>query len=422
MIELIKYTIGLSVCFDIKPKRFWIGMIGAFIFLIFTLSVSNDAVFAHAIMLILVLITLFLSVSGLWYQRIAYLIVLLFLITSIDSLCNIPSFIYQKYDLSEWMISYVGYLVSSSLCLLILMIVHQMRKYERVRTFFSKGILIYSIIGIMGISVLLNIAALNSMLPSIQNSRFYVFCKIIITIAYGGVAFLGWLMVYIKKINEKVSMNLETERRMKAIQTEYYQVLLEKEEETRKFRHDMNNHLNCLSVLLEKGSLEEVCSYITDMRGEMRTIQQKCYQTGNDIIDAILNYHLLEVKELVDVQVTGHCPAQIAVNDMELCTIVANLVQNAVEAIKRSDNIQRYIHIKIISGSNYVNFQIANNMDDVLVVSKKHLPVTRKEDKRNHGLGLKNVRNTVEKNSGIFELKNEQDRFEVRIILPLCAK
>lgn len=419
LVEFIKYSIGLSLCFNLKLKRIWIGMVGLPIFLLFVSYFKNTVAIAHLIMFLVIIAVLFASISAKWYQRIAYIIALLFLITSIDSLCDIPSFFLQKLHLAEIMIEYMNYLFSSFLCLLILLLVHQLRRFRQVREFLSKGMVIYSIIGIMGISVLLNIAAFNSLLSEIKNTRFYIFCRIIIALAYGAVALLGWVMIYIKKMNEKVRMNLETERRMNNIQTEYYKVLLEKEEETRRFRHDLNNHLNCLTALLDKDAIEEMGIYLNDMRGEMRAIQEKIYITGNDIIDAILNYHLTEFKETADVRVIGHCPLPIAMNDMDLCTIIANLVQNAVEAIKRSNNIKRYIHIKIGCGSNYVRFQIENNTDEVIGISENHLPFTSKEDKRNHGLGLENVRSAVENNQGTFALKNEHGRFEVIIILPL---
>jgi hypothetical protein len=68
---------------------------------------------------------------------------------------------------------------------------------------------------------------------------------------------------------------------------------LEKEEDTRRYRHDENGHLVCLQHLLECQKYAEAKEYLATMQGQVRTMQNKSYQVGNEVFDAVLKKNVL---------------------------------------------------------------------------------------------------------------------------------
>jgi sensor histidine kinase regulating citrate/malate metabolism len=192
--------------------------------------------------------------------------------------------------------------------------------------------------------------------------------------------------------------------------------MLEREESTRKYRHDMNNHLICLNQLAKEGTSNSVQEYISNMQNQVLDIQSKVFKVGNEILDAILNYHLSMLDKDVKVEIIGFCSEITMINNVDLCTIFANLIQNAVEELKKESSGEKYFKVIIQTGKEFIKIEIINTISDKSY-QKSNLLRSEKKDKRNHGIGLGNVRQTVEKNGGSFETTISNHIFVARVIL-----
>lgn len=230
---------------------------------------------------------------------------------------------------------------------------------------------------------------------------------------------LVMFVIYINDTNKKIKQYLEIERMLKENQRNYYEAMIQKDEDTKKFRHDVSNHMMCLGELAERGELREVKKYITEIQGELVKIQKRCYSVGNPIMDAVLNYYLPALHGDVEIKIRGYLGETLLISDVELCIIFSNMIQNSVEEIKKQHNANKYLKVKVRTGNEDVTIEVCNSAQGKKEKGKGNLPETTKEDRKNHGIGLKNIKEKVEKNKGIFSWESTAGEFGVKVILPL---
>ena len=218
---------------------------------------------------------------------------------------------------------------------------------------------------------------------------------------------------------------IDNEKALGRMQKSYYDALLEKEADTRKYRHDMINHMICLDEMVKNEKYDEVRTYIRDMCDGLNNIRNKTYSVGNDIIDILTNHYVNLVDEETKVSVTGLMTCDI--DSMKLCTIYSNLLQNAVEELAKCEG-ERLLDISFTQGEKYIKISISNSLseenDEELHTSILSTSVLRmksfkstKKDKGNHGLGLKNVKKTIEDMNGRFEVSKDNGLFRVNVYL-----
>ena len=119
----------------------------------------------------------------------------------------------------------------------------------------------------------------------------------------------------ISQINEKVIENQER----------YYSMLLQKEEETRKFRHDIKNHLNCMHILFSNKQYDELENYFEKMGASLTELRSNV-QTGNDMVSAILNDISVRFPA-VSFSIDGKMANSLHLTNMDICTIFYNFVK-----------------------------------------------------------------------------------------------
>ncbi|MGF7144385.1 sensor histidine kinase regulating citrate/malate metabolism [Anaerotaenia torta] len=212
---------------------------------------------------------------------------------------------------------------------------------------------------------------------------------------------------------------MKTEYLLRHLQKSHYEIMLAKEEETRSFRHDISNHIMCLGEITKTGNLTEATRYIEQMQTALSEIQKKSYITGNEILDAILSYNIYRLGDGVNIHIAGFCNGILDVSNVELCSILSNPLQNAVEALIRQQEGRKYLNIHMHSTPNNFQLEIQNSFDPEDNIMINGLPYTKKPDNKNHGIGLKNVKRLVEKNNGLFQLDIQPGEFNVLIILPM---
>lgn len=373
------------------------------IFIFIDLMITLDSSFKGKIINTLKIL---FFVNGCWYVIQALLSMIIG-----DNIASMSDF--------EW-------LMGSIIFLVILLMIAVCKKYQLLKLHVKitqniTRIWIYCAMVIMGISMPFTIGALSYAASYVDNSKFYLFTNVSSILSFSSLVFLVLFIFYMNDVNKKMQKNIETERLLMETQKNYYEAMLKKEETTRRFRHDVINHLLCLQGLAEKDEKQMVIEYIEQLQKHVVSIQQTCYTVGNEIIDATLNGILPQLKD-TEVTVKGNCTENIAMDYIELCTIVANLLQNAVEELERLDGEKKYLKVRAVQGKQYVKLEIVNRSGEKRVDKKSNLPVSSKKDKKNHGIGLKNVKETVEKNKGTFSWECKDGEFKVEIALPISKE
>lgn len=234
-----------------------------------------------------------------------------------------------------------------------------------------------------------------------------------VLILCGGFGICGMVLVLIYSFNkiERYRIQNELVEGFNEQQREYFERLLEHEQETRAFRHDMVNHLIAMRGLCTSGEYHPLEHYLDELLLDMKTISNQQYDVGNEIINTIINYYFCPLTEHCIIQVKGYVGALDSMSQKDLCVIVSNLIKNATEAVMSLEEGERNIKFVVSEGKEYVNIRVENTMDGNLIFDNNGIPKTTKEDKRNHGFGLHNVNEILQRYHGSYDGKVEDGRF-----------
>ncbi|MCI8484223.1 MAG: GHKL domain-containing protein [Lachnospiraceae bacterium] len=418
LIEVVKYWLGLRMCFSVEIQRKWVAAAGGALYLLWVLFApwKDDT---YVIMNSILLTVLLLTVIEPWREKLKKILLLFFVFSCIDSIfAGIISVVLEVR--SENTFAEIWQDGLSSFITLVILIVFSLwnkRKHilekENIIRFIRKGMIFFVVF--MVIDMMLTISGLSFAGEYVPNANFKLFANVISTAAYFAVGMLGAFLIYIKNMNEKLEKSMETERALKKLQEKYYETLLEKEEGTRRYRHDMNNHFLCLEELAKEGDTKAVSDYINSMQEQITVLQKKSFVTGNKVLDVLLNHYGSAVDEDTSVSLSGKLNTVLEISDVDLCTIFANLLQNAVEAVETCQNSEKYIQVQIEQGKEYLKIRIENSAE--VVKDKKDMLRTRKKDKRNHGIGIQNVKKTIERNHGMLQINREETKFAAEVVL-----
>ncbi len=185
----------------------------------------------------------------------------------------------------------------------------------------------------------------------------------------------------------------------------------------RGWRHDYHNHLQKLAAHLAEGQIEEAKKYIGELGESLDNIKAK-YQTGNVSLDAILNSKLSIVeKEGIAINCKVEIGESLTVSDIDLCILLGNLIDNAVEACRGiSDEAERFLRIYMCIRKKQLYISVSNATNEVI----RKLDAEYISKKRgDHGHGLKRINIVVDKYGGFIKRANEPGVFATEIMLPL---
>lgn len=241
------------------------------------------------------------------------------------------------------------------------------------------------------------------------------------TIVVAGVllneSFLIVLLCRIKSM-QKNEQAAEKALQESAYQKQYMDSVAVLDEHVRQMRHDLKNHVNTLNMLLsdEEHGQERAKQYLLEYVRQTAALQE-FVKTKNSVADAVLNAKLMYCKE-------QDIPAVISVDknirgltQTELCCVLGNLLDNAIEAELKLSKAQRKIEIKIVMIEEVLDILIRNRIAEPVLqdVQKVKNIGTTKQDAENHGFGLKNVREIVKKYDGFMDLYEDSGCFCMHI-------
>jgi hypothetical protein len=420
ILEVCKYLTGYCISqkqISLKVRRLW-GIIGAVLLIlpIILCGLRNlSDLDRYMVLCAATIIGIFMIMKVPIKSRLWQCAILFYCISSIDGV-NANGF--DRLGLftdSSYEIQTIFNELSTLIVLLVVLIVKNLilKKINDKRENFYSLLALSSFI-ICGFFQNINASIITHELS--DNSSYYI----IGMLSFLAVAFLGSQIWVVFDMNARMKELLKEERILHATQKEYYHSLLQREDETRKYRHDMTNHLMVMNALLNDNSYDELREYLGNLREEFGTIQSKRYVTGNEVIDAISNYYLPTVDDWADIKIRGHIPSDIKTDEVSICTIYSNLLKNAVEELQRLkgdgvDDLKLLVDFK--AGAEFFSISVKNTMRDNAVFRGLDTP-TSKSDSRNHGFGLGNIQRTVEKEHGKIKIEKRDNMFTADVILP----
>lgn len=183
-----------------------------------------------------------------------------------------------------------------------------------------------------------------------------------------------------------------------------------------KLYHDMNNHFVLLQSYLADGKVAEAQSYLETLIGS-NAIQNVERWTGVEAIDYILGQKISIAEEQhIKVTINAEYPKDCKIEPVDLCTILTNLLDNAIEgALKGPDNTRK-IDVTIRRIHQFILIRISNSAIEPPVLRDGQL-VTTKQDKQHHGWGMQSVKSAAEKYNGTVEYSHTDLMFTVSVML-----
>lgn len=186
------------------------------------------------------------------------------------------------------------------------------------------------------------------------------------------------------------------------------------------FRHDMKNHLSVLKMLVEKNELEDALKHIEQMT-DVLNVTKRYAQSGNVIVDSILNFKLQEAERHgIKVNLELCIPEQLNITSLDMSVILGNLLDNAVNAAMKV-NGERIINARIKYNKGRLIIEISNTYNGKLNYDGDEL-ITSDEDKENHGIGIKNIKSSLEKYNGDMEIEHTDNVFTVILLMYLNGR
>jgi len=239
---------------------------------------------------------------------------------------------------------------------------------------------------------------------------------------FGSVFFSIWsfILLYYAIINthEKTKKQLEADysREIIASGSEHYQKMNDLFERLRILRHDFKYHQNVLLDLIQKGETGKAIEYLKQQQDEASQYELMHF-CGNQVINALLIWYAGRYeKSQIDYNFNVALPEKLPVSDYDMCIVIGNLLENALEAsLKLSDN--RKANLDIILHNEQLALKIGNNFAPRKPVGKAASTLTA--DSR--GLGLRSVQIVADRYNGKLFIKQRDNVFIVTVLINLAA-
>ena len=208
--------------------------------------------------------------------------------------------------------------------------------------------------------------------------------------------------------NEKEKYLAELTEQHYHLQIEYYQQLLEKQQETKALWHDIKKYTAAMQAVAAQNDseqLRQIAQAAEDAYERVKDISA----VGSPVVDALLNQYLRSAKEnqiqvLLDITI----PEVLAISTLLLSVVIGNTFDNAIEACRLIAPEKRVIHLQLRKQNRILFYSIENPYIDA---------VTQLRVGKHHGYGLKNVERAVNQNNGNFQLEKVDGNFIVQIRL-----
>ena len=229
------------------------------------------------------------------------------------------------------------------------------------------------------------------------------------------IAIIGAAVTFfiVLKVFEKIMMlsQQETEKALLDNQLREQKIYLaeaqKRDEQLSSFQHDIDNHLSVLSGLLKERKYSDAEQYFQKLQTASMALCRNI-RTGNAVLDILLR-EKTGYAEQNQISVSCHAslPPNLPVDDMDLCIIVSNALDNAIQACAKITDCQPKIDITIKVRHQFLLIEISNTAPPMASTAL--------------GTGLKNVARAVEKYQGTMEIGTDAGRFRISVLLCLAT-
>lgn len=219
-----------------------------------------------------------------------------------------------------------------------------------------------------------------------------------------------YMTIILNKSNNQIT-ELKIKQQMQEFEEQYAQNAKNQYEEMRRMRHDTKQSYAVIKALIVENKTQEALSFINGLTDELNV--NNVIDVDNDFVNAILNSklsiaqkHKIEVMCSIFGEING-------IADIDLCNLLGNLLDNAIEANDRFSGKAKYIELRIVADEVKITITVVNASSSDVYDNL----TTTKTDSGNHGFGIKTIKAIAHKYNGKADFVLSENQFESRILL-----
>ena len=196
----------------------------------------------------------------------------------------------------------------------------------------------------------------------------------------------------------------------------HYQEVENMYRQIRGWRHDYRNHIQTMKAFAANGDMDTIKAYLDELDTDLNTVDT-VVKTGNHMADAILNSKIsLAKSKHIPVHVDAHIPVKLHMSELDLCVIIGNLFDNAIEASLPLPKDERLIRVYMDMKGTQLYLSFTNFTATKKLEKKGKLFGTTKGD--GHGFGLVRIDQIIERLDGYLSRNSEDGAFTTEILIP----
>lgn len=227
--------------------------------------------------------------------------------------------------------------------------------------------------------------------------------------------------IYSNRLKHQNDVHIETEGlygESLGLKLAYGEQVHDDYEKVRQFRHDFRHHIAAMEGLVYGGEYSELEKYMGQLSQKDKELnQERIRYTGNFMVDSIIFGITREQKfEKVDFQFNGGLPSNLGVKDIDICGVLANALENAMEACLKG-NDRKAVIMKAGCYENMISFQIKNTYDSSRYKALAGGEFYSSKEGDGHGYGIQNMERVVKSYNGKMEYNVDPEWVTVDIFL-----
>lgn len=199
-------------------------------------------------------------------------------------------------------------------------------------------------------------------------------------------------------------------------ETERYREQSRNYERQRKREHEFKNQLLVIGELAKHKQTDQLIQYLKECHVEIQE-NTDVIDTNNVIVNSILNakYHEARQKKII-FEMKINDLSGLCIEDEDIVLILVNLLNNAIEACEQCE--RRIIRLKFVREEHQIIISVVNTLQVQPIVMMGRYITSKTDDVQMHGIGIENIRETVEKYDGSCVIKHDETSFRFAIVIP----
>lgn len=209
--------------------------------------------------------------------------------------------------------------------------------------------------------------------------------------------------------------SLERQQILWTVRQQHYENLEQHQLQVRRLRHDMANHLNAMSGMDDNSMRKYLAELVST--AAMTAGRRFCeHETANAVLSG--KQQTIE-QQKIQARIDVSLPENLPLSNIDVCAVFSNCIDNAIEACQKCKPENRKIKLEAKATKGILALRLENSMTGTLD-EENGILFSSKSDKANHGLGMAEIRDIVQRHRGILKYEQNDDVFVMQLSIPLA--